>query len=215
MRLLSFLAFQSRLSNRLTDATLRYAVLGLTPSYEILEPTGFTAWDALCPPNSTARRTALALPVDTPRGVNLQSFVSIEHAQTMDLCEHPDLRAIHGFTASWCVSFFPSCSSPRTNPAARAGPDPVPTSFTPSSPSRRLPSTPTSSFPCFRTTTTSRSGVTQHGRRRSTTRSCGGVTRRGAIMRGGRGGDRGRGRGWWLVRSALSLSRFFLSSFSC
>ncbi|GAA5886154.1 hypothetical protein JCM6882_004281 [Rhodosporidiobolus microsporus] len=76
-------------------------LLGLSQSYEVLEPTGFTAWDALCPPNSTARRAALGQPVDTPAGSNLRSFVSIEHAQTMDLCKHPEVRGLNGFTSGW------------------------------------------------------------------------------------------------------------------
>ncbi|GAA5875922.1 hypothetical protein JCM8547_008348 [Rhodosporidiobolus lusitaniae] len=78
-------------------------LLGLTPSYEVLEPTGFTAWDALCSPNSTARRLAQGLPVDRPASstTNLRSFVSIEHAQSMDLCEHPEVRSLNGITSSW------------------------------------------------------------------------------------------------------------------
>ncbi|GAA5991217.1 hypothetical protein JCM11641_001623 [Rhodosporidiobolus odoratus] len=75
-------------------------LLGFSESFEVLEPTGFTAWDALCPPNSTARRLAQALPVDTPSGNNLRSFVSIEHPQAMDPCANPALRSINGFTSS-------------------------------------------------------------------------------------------------------------------
>ncbi|TNY22120.1 glycosyl transferase family 90-domain-containing protein [Rhodotorula diobovata] len=74
-------------------------LLGTSPAFEIAEPSGFTPWDSLCPPNSTARRIAQALPVDTPRGNTLQSFVSIEHVQAMDLCEHPEVRDLNGFTA--------------------------------------------------------------------------------------------------------------------
>ncbi|GAA6051753.1 hypothetical protein JCM3770_002715 [Rhodotorula araucariae] len=74
-------------------------LLGVSPSFEIFEPSGFTPWDSLCPPNSTARRIAQALPVDTPRGTSLRSFVSIEHAQAMDVCEHPGVRELNGFTA--------------------------------------------------------------------------------------------------------------------
>ncbi|GJN90525.1 hypothetical protein Rhopal_003536-T1 [Rhodotorula paludigena] len=74
-------------------------VLDISASYEIAEPSGFTPWDSLCRPNSTARRLAESLPVDVPTGNSLKRFVSIEHAQAMDLCEHPDLRPINGFTA--------------------------------------------------------------------------------------------------------------------
>lgn len=79
-----------------------HAVLDISASYEIAEPSGFTPWDSLCRPNSTARRLAESLPVDVPTGNSLKRFVSIEHAQAMDLCEHPDLRPINGFTA-WYV----------------------------------------------------------------------------------------------------------------
>ncbi|GAA6038222.1 hypothetical protein JCM8097_005801 [Rhodosporidiobolus ruineniae] len=83
------------------DYAKRGKLLGLSQSYEVAEPTGFTAWDALCPPNSTARRLAQALPVDAPSGNSLRSFVSIEHARAMDLCEHPEVRGLNGITASW------------------------------------------------------------------------------------------------------------------
>ncbi|BGP16467.1 hypothetical protein JCM10213_007927 [Rhodosporidiobolus nylandii] len=79
----------------------RGQLLGLSQSYEVLEPTGFTAWDALCPPNSTARRLAQGLAVDAPTGNSLKSFVSTEHGRTMDLCEHPEVRRLNGLTASW------------------------------------------------------------------------------------------------------------------
>ncbi|BGP48317.1 hypothetical protein JCM10450v2_004189 [Rhodotorula kratochvilovae] len=74
-------------------------LLGISPSYEIFEPSGFTPWDSLCPPNSTARRVAQALPVDTPRSNSLKSFLSVEHSQAMDVCEHPEIRELNGFTA--------------------------------------------------------------------------------------------------------------------
>ncbi|GAA6001366.1 hypothetical protein JCM10207_006628 [Rhodosporidiobolus poonsookiae] len=76
-------------------------LLGLSQSYEILEPSGFTAWDALCMPNSTARRAAQGLATAAPSGPNLRSFVSIEHALAMDVCEHPELRGLNGITAAW------------------------------------------------------------------------------------------------------------------
>jgi len=107
-------------------------VLGTSPAFEIAEPSGFTPWDSLCPPNSTARRIAQALPVDTPRGNTLQSFVSIEHVQAMDLCEHPEVRDLNGFTA-WCVPFrgLVSLSTRHARPIAdrstlshRSGPRP-------------------------------------------------------------------------------------------
>ncbi|GAA5858013.1 hypothetical protein JCM1840_001002 [Sporobolomyces johnsonii] len=75
--------------------------LGESASFEVLEPTGYSPWDSLCRPNSTARRAAQALPTAAPNaGPNLRSFVSIEHAEAMDLCEHPELRELNGVT-SW------------------------------------------------------------------------------------------------------------------
>ncbi|GAA5842246.1 hypothetical protein JCM11251_006757 [Rhodosporidiobolus azoricus] len=92
-------------SGEAKERHIKYAkegkLLGLSESYEVLEPTGFSAWDSLCPPNSTARRYALGQQVDTPSGNNLRSFVSIEHAQTTDLCDHPEVRGLNGFTSSW------------------------------------------------------------------------------------------------------------------
>ncbi|GAA5950283.1 hypothetical protein JCM21900_001101 [Sporobolomyces salmonicolor] len=75
--------------------------LGESASYEVLEPTGYSPWDSLCRPNSTARRAAQALPTAAPSaGPNLRSFVSIEHSAAVDLCEHPELRELNGVT-SW------------------------------------------------------------------------------------------------------------------
>lgn len=74
-------------------------VLSQTESFEVMEPSGFTAWDSLCKPNSTARRVAQALPIDTPTGSNLRSLINLHHTESMDLCEHPELRDLNGFTS--------------------------------------------------------------------------------------------------------------------
>ncbi|KAJ8294136.1 Beta-1,2-xylosyltransferase 1 [Rhodotorula toruloides] len=76
-------------------------VLSIPSSFETSEPTGFSPWDSLCPPNSTARRLAQSLPVDAPaKRPSMRSFVSIEHDRTLDICEHPAVRDLNGFT-SW------------------------------------------------------------------------------------------------------------------
>ncbi|GAA5925337.1 uncharacterized protein JCM15063_004996 [Sporobolomyces koalae] len=67
---------------------------------DTFEPNGLNPWESLCAPNSTARRVAEALPVDTPRGTHLHSFVNLEHEKSMSLCDHPELKDLNGFT-SW------------------------------------------------------------------------------------------------------------------
>ena len=80
------------------------AVLPPAALYDVAEPTGFSPWDSLCPSNSTARRVAQGLPVDTPaKSPFLQSFVATQQPSlATDLCEHPEIRDLNGFT-SWCV----------------------------------------------------------------------------------------------------------------
>ncbi|GAA6014928.1 hypothetical protein JCM11491_002359 [Sporobolomyces phaffii] len=74
--------------------------LSASQALETLEPSGYTPWDSLCKPNSTSRRAARALPIDTPSGTNLRSFINHEHGRAIDLCLHPELRDLNGFT-SW------------------------------------------------------------------------------------------------------------------
>ncbi|BGP24815.1 glycosyltransferase family 90 protein [Rhodotorula toruloides] len=76
-------------------------VISIPASFEIAEPTGFSPWDSLCAPNSTARRLAQSLPVDVPaKCSSLRSFVSIDHERTLDICEQAVVRDLNGFT-SW------------------------------------------------------------------------------------------------------------------
>ncbi|GAA5864178.1 hypothetical protein JCM3774_001246 [Rhodotorula dairenensis] len=83
------------------DLAKRHKLLPPAALYEVAEPTGFSPWDSLCAPNSTARRAAQGLPVDTlPKSPSLRSFVSQQHPLAQDLCEHPAIRELHGFT-SW------------------------------------------------------------------------------------------------------------------
>ncbi|GAA5946845.1 hypothetical protein JCM3775_001730, partial [Rhodotorula graminis] len=96
-------------------------VLDLSSSFEIAEPTGFTPRDSLCAPNSTARRVAQGLVVDAPSkgaSASLKSFVSVEHGRAMDLCEHPEVRDLNGFTA-WSgprpYLLYPLFSSTKTS----------------------------------------------------------------------------------------------------
>lgn len=75
-----------------------HAALTPAEALDVLETPGFTPWHGLCPPNSTARRTASGKPIDAvPPG---PSFVSLEHEAAMDLCLHPEIQSQNGFT-SW------------------------------------------------------------------------------------------------------------------
>ncbi|GAA5983560.1 hypothetical protein JCM10908_000335 [Rhodotorula pacifica] len=83
------------------DLAKRQKVLPPAALYEIAEPTGFSPWDSLCPPNSTARRVSQGLPIDKPpKSASLRSLVTDEHHLAQDICEHPDVRELNGFT-SW------------------------------------------------------------------------------------------------------------------
>ncbi|KWU46946.1 hypothetical protein RHOSPDRAFT_14268 [Rhodotorula sp. JG-1b] len=87
---------------RHNDLAERHKILPPAALYDVAEPTGFSPWDSLCPSNSTARRIAQGLPVDTPaKSPFLQSFVATQqHSLANDLCEHPEIRDLNGFT-SW------------------------------------------------------------------------------------------------------------------
>lgn len=65
---------------------------------EILENKAYPPWQGLCPPNSTARRVTDGLGQAAPG----PSFVSISHVPAMDLCHHPEIQSLNGFTA-WSV----------------------------------------------------------------------------------------------------------------
>lgn len=78
--------------------------LSTSQALETLEPTGYTPWDSLCSPNSTARRRAQALPTDSSLRMktmtNYKTLINLEHSKSMDLCLHPELKSINGFTSS-------------------------------------------------------------------------------------------------------------------
>ncbi|KAI5477189.1 glycosyltransferase family 90 protein [Pseudohyphozyma bogoriensis] len=72
-------------------------LLAPSQNVEVLENTAYEPWQGLCPPNSTARRVADGLPIDTVPGL---SFVSTTHLPAMDICRHPEIQKMNGFT-SW------------------------------------------------------------------------------------------------------------------
>lgn len=63
---------------------------------EILENTGYLPWQGLCRPNTTSRRVADGLGTGRPQS---PSFVSTEHVNAMDVCLHPEIQHLNGFTA--------------------------------------------------------------------------------------------------------------------
>ncbi|GAA5947892.1 hypothetical protein JCM3765_007015 [Sporobolomyces pararoseus] len=83
---------------------LDYASQGkfLSPieAQEMLEPSGLTPWDSLCLPNSTARRKSRALQTNEPVGGSLKSFINLNPIKGIDLCLHPELKNLNGFTSS-------------------------------------------------------------------------------------------------------------------
>ncbi|GAA5982713.1 hypothetical protein JCM5350_006223 [Sporobolomyces pararoseus] len=87
---------------------------------EILESSGLTPWDSLCLPNSTSRRKSQALQTDEPPSTSntLRSFINLDHDKAIDLCLHPELKNLNGFT-SWSgprpYLLYPVFSSTKTS----------------------------------------------------------------------------------------------------
>lgn len=80
-------------------ADLLNGFIDLSPSDYILPPNPqLTNWANACPPtsalylNETNSMTEAAL-----RAMHARSFV-YDHLRAMDVCEHPESKALHGFT---------------------------------------------------------------------------------------------------------------------
>jgi hypothetical protein len=70
---------------------------------------GFSPWQTLCPPNSTAQRLASGKPVEV--APQAPSFVSAHHEDAMDQCLHPEIQQQQGFTAWYVQSLGPISES--------------------------------------------------------------------------------------------------------
>ncbi|KAK4705426.1 hypothetical protein P7C70_g776, partial [Phenoliferia sp. Uapishka_3] len=72
-------------------------LLELARRNEMLENSAYQPWQGLCRPNSTSRRYASGQSTGRPHG---PSFVSTEHLSAMDICRHPEIQSLNGFTSS-------------------------------------------------------------------------------------------------------------------
>lgn len=62
-------------------------------------------WQAACSANSSARKTLNDQVITLPRAHHDRlSYISTDHQNGMDLCEHPEIQYQHGFT-SWYVFY--------------------------------------------------------------------------------------------------------------
>lgn len=82
-------------------------------------------WQVICPPQSPLQEAEHFEKRMNWQAPEKTSFIGLDHVKAMDVCQHPENQAIHGFTA-WCVSSCFGCFFDvlLTRPARRPGPRP-------------------------------------------------------------------------------------------